>query len=123
MERPGGGVKMPDEEQKTPTDRIEGIFRSGSMTVVGIILGFSMGFICDWSSSPQEWHCIDLLAVVPIVIGIALQIKSLANLLSLRSLERDYYNRSKNIFLWGLFFVALGVTSAIIIDVWNVQVV
>lgn len=114
---------MPDEEQKTPTDRIEGIFRSGSMTVVGIILGFSMGFICDWSSSPQEWHRIDLLAVVPIVIGIALQIKSLANLLSLRSLERDYYNRSKNIFLWGLFFVALGVTSAIIIDVWNVQVV
>ncbi len=104
------------EPKLVSTSRIEGIFRNGSLTVVGIILGFSLNFISDWASRPQVWDKKDLLAVIPLLLGVILQVKSFSDLLSIRSLELAYYNRAKNIFLAGLFFAAVGVATAIITD-------
>ncbi|MDE1173999.1 MAG: hypothetical protein PW790_10060 [Parvibaculaceae bacterium] len=114
-------LEQTSDPKKEAEPRIEGIFRNGSLTVVGIILGFSLGFISDWASRPLVWEEVDILAVVPLIVGIGLQVKSFADLLSIRSLELAYYNKAKNIFLLGLFFVAIGVATAIITDLASMR--
>jgi len=106
------------EKQDAP-ERIDSTFRNGSVTAVGIILGFSLGFISQWASNPIAWSRIDLVAAAPIVVGIGLQVVAFADLLSPRSLILRHYERARVIFLVGLTFVALGVAFAMLLDVFG----
>jgi len=49
-----------------PAPTIDATFRNGSMTAVGIILGFSLSFITGWGANPVPWQVVDLFAVVPL---------------------------------------------------------
>ena len=60
---------------------IDATFRNGSMTAVGIILGFSLNFVTRWGANPVPWQMVDLFAVVPLLTGIAFQVWSFAVLL------------------------------------------
>jgi hypothetical protein len=101
-------------------ERIDATFRNGSVTAVGIILGFSLGFISQWAANPIAWSSIDIVAALPIVAGICLQGKAFADLLSTQSLILRNYDRAKTIFLTGLLLVAAGVAVAILLDVLGV---
>ena len=57
-----------------PPPTIDATFRNGSMTAVGIILGFSLSFITRWGANPVPWQVVDLVAVVPLLAGIAFQV-------------------------------------------------
>jgi hypothetical protein len=92
---------------------IDSTFRNGSLTAIGVVVGFSLGFLSRWASTPGEWMHADLVAVAAITVGIALQIKALADLLSRKSLAAARYDRSVTIFLIGLVLVAMGVVIAI----------
>lgn len=92
---------------------IDATFRNGSLTAIGVVVGFSLGFLSRWASTPGEWTHADLVAVAVITLGIALQIKSLADMLSRKSLAAERYDRSVRIFLSGLVLVAAGVVMAI----------
>jgi len=96
---------------------VEVAFRNGSITVIGIVVGFSLGFLSRWSALPGEWTHSDLVSVALITLGLLLQIKTLADLLLISCLELKRYNRSIWIFLTGLFLVGLGVLLAIFADV------
>lgn len=96
-----------------PPQTIDATFRNGSLTAIGLISAFSLGFLSRWGGSPGDWTNSDLFAVIAITIGIALQIKSVADLLSLRSLLLNVYNRAIRTFLIGLILVSLGVAAAI----------
>lgn len=109
--------RAPDEPDQPVPDRIESTFRSGSMTAVSVVIGFSLTFLNRWAALPGGWHVSDLAAVVGIVAGIVLQITTLARLLSPRSLLLRHYERSTAIFLAGLILVALGIGLAILGDV------
>jgi hypothetical protein len=98
---------------------IEATFRNGSITAIGVVVGFSLGFLSRWSALPGEWTHSDLASVVLITLGLALQIKSLADLLMLSSLQLRRYNRSIWIFLTGLTLVGLGVILAIFADLFG----
>ena len=105
----------------TPDDEpIEPQFRNGSVTVVGIIAAFSLGFLTQWAGNPIPWQHDHLAAVVPIIIGIALQLKALADLLSLASVQRRIYERSMRWFMVGLVLTALGVVLAILFDLTSI---
>ena len=54
-----------------------------------------------------------------ITLGLALQVKSLADLLLVTSLELKRYNRSIRFFLSGLTLVGLGVVLAIFADLFG----
>ncbi len=113
---------MPDLVEADPVahpgaERISAEFRNGSITAVGVILGFSLGFLNQWASNPIAWSRVDIAAAVPIVLGILLQGKALADLLSARSLMARSYNRAKMFFLLGLAFVGVGVAAAMILDI------
>ena len=96
--------------------RIDAVFRNGSVTVVGVVTGFSLTFLTAWASNPVPWQLHDLAGLVPLAIGIGLQLFALAALLHPNSLERPRYDRAVRLFLTGLGCVAAGVAIVIGID-------
>jgi hypothetical protein len=97
--------------------RIDPTFRNGSVTAVGIVIGFSLGFLSQWASNPISWSKVDIAAAIPIILGIALQGKAFADLLSIDSLILAKYERARMVFLIGLSLVAAGVAIAILLDI------
>ncbi|TIM61697.1 MAG: hypothetical protein E5Y60_28615, partial [Mesorhizobium sp.] len=62
-----------------------------------------------------------LAAVVPILIGIALQIRALRLLLDTTSLQRRVHERATRIFIAGLIFTACGVGLAMLLDFYDLS--
>jgi hypothetical protein len=58
--------------------------------------------------------------VVPILIGIALQMRALSMLLDISSLYRRVHDRANRIFMTGLIFTACGVGLAILLDFFEI---
>jgi hypothetical protein len=104
-----------------PALTIDATFRNGSMTAVGIILGFSLSFITRWGANPVPWQVVDLIAVVPLLAGIAFQIWAFAVLLTPESLQLEIYTRAKNHFLLGLAGVLAGTAGAILLDIFELS--
>jgi hypothetical protein len=108
---------MSNAEPGSPPPRIDATFRNGSVTAVGIILGFSLGFVSQWASNPIAWSLVDIVAALPIILGIVFQGKALADMLSPTCLEIANYERARVTFLIGLALVAAGVAAAILLDI------
>jgi hypothetical protein len=110
-----------DNDAKEPAKHepksIDSTFRNGSITAIGVVVGFSLGFLSRWSALPGEWSTSDLLSVALITLGLAFQVKALADLLLISSLQLKRYNRSVGIFLTGLILVSLGVILAVFADI------
>jgi hypothetical protein len=100
-------------------NRIDSTFRNGSVTAIGVVLAFSLGFLNNWASLPGNWIPEDLAAVILIATGIVFQIWSLAGMLSVASLEEPNYRRIVRIFLIGLSLVSIGVLVAIAGDAFG----
>jgi len=107
-----------DPDASAP-ERIDATFRNGSLTAIGIVVAFSLGFLSRWGGTPGSWTRSDAFAVVAITIGIALQIKALADLLSVRCLAFVVYRRAIRAFLAGLVLVSVGVAAAIFADLFG----
>ncbi len=95
---------------------IEAVFRNGSVTVVGLLTGFSLTFLTAWAANPLPWQLHDLFGIVPLAIGVVFELIALAALLHPNSLERARYDRAVRLFLIGLVLVGCGVALAIGID-------
>ncbi|MDX8537413.1 hypothetical protein RFM23_07230 [Mesorhizobium abyssinicae] len=108
------------DEQDPKQDLIEPVFRNGTVTTVGILLAFSLGFITHWAANPIPWQTYHLLAVLPILVGIALQMRALSLLLDVSSLQKPIYERANRIFITGLIFTASGVGLAILLDFFEI---
>jgi hypothetical protein len=96
---------------------IDSTFRNGSLAVMSVVGGFSLGFLSRWAGLPGSWTPADLFAVSAITLGILLQVKALADMLSVQSLLLTRYNRTVRIFFVGLVLVFVGVAAAIFMDV------
>ncbi|MGX9148008.1 hypothetical protein [Mesorhizobium sp. 128a] len=110
------------DEQDPKEELIETMFRNGTITVVGILLAFSLGFVTHWAANPVPWQLHDLFAVAPILGGIALQMRALSILLDVGSLRRQVFDRANRIFMFGLILTACGVGLAILLDVFEMSV-
>jgi hypothetical protein len=105
----------PPDAQKS-LSHIDGTFRNGSITSIGVILAFSLGYLTKWAGNPLPWHLVDAVALVPMALGTALQALAFAQLLMPESLEIVRYRRCVRGFLSGLVLVAAGVGMAVILD-------
>lgn len=108
------------DEQDPREDLVETVFRNGTVTAVGILLAFSLGFITHWAANPIPWQTYHLAAVLPILAGIALQMRALSLLLDTKCLQRRIYERANRIFMAGLIFTACGVGMAILLDFFDI---
>jgi hypothetical protein len=105
------------EADDPPPSRIDPTFRNGTMTALGVLLAFSLGFVIQWVSNPLPWEVVDIFALIPMALGILLQLKALADLLEYESLVLANYRRACRFFITGVLFTASGVAIALIIDV------
>lgn len=119
-ERATKGSRLDEHDPKE--ELIETIFRNGTITAVGILLAFSLGFLTHWAANPLPWQLYDLFVVVPILLGIALQMRALSMLLDMSSLRRPIYERANRIFMVGLIQTACGVGMAILVDLFGISV-
>lgn len=108
----GPGSEAPFPERTT----IDSTFRNGSLTAMGVVVAFSLGFLSRWAGLPGSWTGSDIFAVAAITLGVALQVKALVDMLSVRSLIVVRYNRSVRVFLTGLILVTAGIAAAIFAD-------
>ena len=110
---------MADTKRAEP-EKIEALFRNGSVTVVGVLAGFSLTFLTTWAVNPVPWSLEDLFGLMPMLAGVILQLWALAALLDPRSLEMPRYRRSIRHFLTGTVLVCIGIAIAIAVDVFGV---
>jgi hypothetical protein len=106
---------MGADSQSQP-ERIESSFRHGSITAVGVITAFSLGFLTAWGANPIPWGLKDLFALIPIAIGVIFEMIALARLLDPRVLEVPRYRAAIRVFLVGMVLVAIGVAAALFVD-------
>jgi hypothetical protein len=95
---------------------IDGTFRNDSITSIGVILAFSLGYLTKGAGNPLPWHLADAFALVPKAMGTALLALALAQLLMPESLEIVGYRDCVHWFLLGLILVAAGVGVAVMLD-------
>lgn len=107
----GGGV------ERGPAQAIDPVFRNGSVTAIGVVAGFSLAFLANWTLSPGRWHGPALMAFVLLAFGIGFQIRALAGLLELSSLEQSRYERLVRRFVTGIYLTAAGVLLALLAEV------
>jgi len=96
--------------------QVDAAFRNGSVTAIGVVLAFSLGFLNNWAAQPSAWTLMDFAAVSIITGGLGFQIRALAGMLSIASLEILVYERLIRVFLIGLALVSAGVIVAILGD-------
>lgn len=97
-------------------ERIEASFRYGSTIIIGALAGFSLAFLTAWVSNPIPWSLNDIFSIVPLVVGVGLQLIAVWQLLDPRSLELAYYRRIVRFFRVGLVLVLIGSAIAIGVD-------
>ena len=76
----------PAAMQRREPNGSEGItdeHRNGSITAIGIVLGFSLTFLSSWMHGPEPWDYTGIVILLTVASGIALQIISLRRLLIL----------------------------------------
>lgn len=105
--------------ERDELQHVDSTFRNGSIIAIGVVVGFSLGFLSRWSALPGEWMNSDLVSVAVITLGLVLQLKALADLLLVSSLQLKRYNRSIHYFLTGLVLVGLGVVFAVFADLFG----
>ncbi|CCM77017.1 putative transmemrbane protein [Rhizobium mesoamericanum STM3625] len=103
--------------EPSPEEKIDATFRNGSLTAAGIILGFSLSFMSHWASNPNDWSRIDILPMLLLTVGIAVQVKVFADLLARDSLIAAKYDRARRLFLIGIAIVAAGIGLALLNDI------
>ncbi len=108
-------------DHKPVEGMLDPTFRNGTMTAVGIMLGFSLSFIIAWATHSGPWQEADVLAIIPLLSGIYSQTIALAHLLRPNSLEIPRYHKAMKLFLWGLALTATGVSIGILLDIFGVS--
>ncbi len=107
---------QPEDTKVQPKALMDPTFRSGTITAVAILLGFSLNFLSRWALYPSVWTVYDAMAVVPLIAGTGLQVWSIVMLLSHDSLRVAFYDRATRLFLIGLCVVAIGIAAAVLIE-------
>jgi hypothetical protein len=108
----GEPMNLSDENEQL----IDTLFRNGTLTVVGIILSFSLGFLAQWGANPLPWRLYDAIPVGALTIGIIIQFRALALLLHTDSVKKLLFQRASRIFLTGAIITGAGVFLAIAAD-------
>jgi len=95
---------------------VEMLFRNGTLTVSGILLSFSLGFVTQWTNNPIPWSLSDLPTVLLLTGGIVFQIVALVRLLRHDSVRRTMYDKATRYMITGVSLTGVGVISAMVVD-------
>jgi multisubunit Na+/H+ antiporter MnhB subunit len=97
--------------------RITETERNGSITALGVLLGFSIAILSEWSNRPGKW---ELVGAIPLFLygsSVALQVFALYRALQIPRETQAQHRRTINLAVVGLVVMFLGFLSTIAIDV------
>lgn len=97
------GLILPPEPEREPG--ISDEQRNGSITAIGIVLGFSLTFMASWPQGDDPWEASGIAILAILGVGIILQIVSLWQLLVLpntRGLKHDRRAHNSAVRLFGV---------------------
>lgn len=98
------------------------LFRNGNLTVFGILLAFSLGFLNVWANNPNDWQLRDLPTLALLSVGILYQGNALWLLLQTDSLKKRVFEAGTRRFSIGLLLTAIGVILSIAIDLVHILI-
>jgi hypothetical protein len=101
---------------------VETLFRNGTLTVSGIVLSFSLGFLAQWGANPLPWRLWDAPPVLALIAGIVIQFRALWMLLGIESLKRHIFEKANKQFFIGAAMTGTGVFLAICMDLAELAV-
>ena len=103
--------------QQLTEARISDTERSGSITALGVLLGFSITILGDWSNRPGKWEPVGAIPLFLYGSSVALQVVALYRALQVpREIQEDH-RRTINLAVIGLVVMFVGFLSTIVIDV------
>jgi len=92
-------------------------YREGVLTAITVFIAFSLGFLKYYSlETPGRWTWLGIVAVVPMALGLLLQLIALFRALDVRDDAEDRYRQTIRYFLWGVVAIIVGVVVSIVID-------
>jgi len=97
--------------------RITDTERNGSITALGVLLGFSIAILSEWSNRPGKW---ELVGAIPLFLygsSVALQVLALYRALQVPREMQAQHRRTINLAVIGLVVMFVGFLSTIVIDV------
>jgi hypothetical protein len=97
--------------------RISETERNGSITALGVLLGFSIAILSEWSNRPGKW---ELVGAIPLFLygsSVALQVLALYRALQVPRETQGQHRRTINLAVIGLIVMFAGFLSTIAIDV------
>ncbi len=89
--------------------------RNGLVTAIGIVLGFTVAFLINFSMHPSKWESDDIPTLIFVISGIIIMIVSLYRSLIPYDQPVKYYERTVRIFvLGGVVFSFIGILFAFV---------
>jgi hypothetical protein len=106
-----------DESARTgghrPRDLPQG-FRTGLITAITVLLGFSLGFLRYWGfDAPGDWSTLSVLPGAGLFLAILLQIVALYRALRLEDEAEDEYRKTVRWFIASAVLLLLGLMAAL----------
>lgn len=103
------GKSAPD----APGHDVPAAYRQGIITAITVLLGFSLAFLRFWSfEAPGEWSWRAVVATVPLVVAVVLQIIALFRSLRLEDDARAEYRRTVRYLIASTIVLLLGLLWA-----------
>lgn len=95
--------RMPDEPASIPSpSNLTDTQRNGSITGIGILLGFSLTFTGQWSLGPGHWTWNSAAVLVVAICGIVMQLRALFAMFALPPLSMEAHGRAVHGFKLGV---------------------
>jgi hypothetical protein len=98
------------------TEKITDTQRNGSITGIGIVLGFSLTFAGQWSLGSEPWHYFSIIAIIIALPGIIAQLIALLKILSLPMVTVDDHKSLTKLFFRGMALVLSGYIIGVLVD-------
>ncbi|GEM_PF-2803110 len=89
-------------------DTLSDTQRNGSITGIGIVLGFSLTFASRWSLGSEFWRYLSVLPLAVALPGIVLQLIAFFRVFSLPTVTVNSHKSIGKLFLWGVALILLG---------------
>ena len=109
--------ESPGPNQHIAEARISETERNGSITALGVLLGFSIAILSEWSNRPGKWEPVGAIPLFLYGSSVALQVLALYRALQIPREIQAQHGRTINLAVIGLAVMFLGFLSTIAIDV------
>ena len=104
-------------DQNGETERISETERSGSITALGVLLGFSIAILDQWSNRPEPWTFASAIPLILFGSSVFLQVLALYRALQVPRELQPAHRTTIKLAMSGLIVMFAGFLSTILIDI------